>query len=135
VDLTADAAEPLSADHPSWSPDGTKLAFRYVNSLKVVAPDGTGSTTIVGNLGEVWELSWSPDGTKIAFANDVGGPLQEELFLVNADGNEREVRGGLGPRHVLADAGLVHRHTRQRSPGHGEGVGPRAASHSHGRCG
>ena len=100
VDLTADAAEPLSADHPSWSPDGTKIAFRYVNSLKVVAPDGTGSTTLVGNLGEVWELSWSPDGTKIAFANDVGGPLQEELFLVNADGTNL-VRTGIDVETTL----------------------------------
>jgi len=41
----------------------------------------------VANLGELWELSWSPDGQKIAFANDVGGPLQEELYLVNADGS------------------------------------------------
>ena len=86
LDLTADAAEPSRADHPSWSPDGTKIAFAYSNSIKVVAPDGSGNTTIVGNLGEVWEISWSPDGTKIALANDVAGPLQEELFVVNADG-------------------------------------------------
>jgi hypothetical protein len=86
LDLTADAPEPGSADHPSWSPDGTKIAFRYLNSIKVVAPNGSGSTTLVGNLGEVWEVSWSPDGTKIAFANDIAGPLQEELFIVNADG-------------------------------------------------
>jgi hypothetical protein len=35
----------------------------------------------------VWELSWSPDGTKIAFVNDAGGPFQEELFVMNADGS------------------------------------------------
>jgi len=94
VDLTADPAQFGSADHPSWSPDGTKIAFRYLNSIKVVAPDGSGSTTLVGNLGEVWEVTWSPDGTKIAFANDVAGPLQEELFIVNADGTNL-VRTGI----------------------------------------
>src|SRR4051812_39078044 len=87
VDLTADAAEPGRSDHPSWSPDSAKLAFQYLSSIKVVAPNAPGTaTTLVGNLGEVWEVSWAPDGTKIAFANDVAGPLQEELFLVNADG-------------------------------------------------
>jgi hypothetical protein len=86
ADLTADPAQPGKADHPSWSPDGSRIAFQYLSSIKVVAPDGTGSTTLVGNLGEVWEVSWSPDGAKIAFANDIRGPLQEELFVVNADG-------------------------------------------------
>jgi dipeptidyl aminopeptidase/acylaminoacyl peptidase len=101
VDLTADAAEPGGADHPSWSPDGTKLAFRYLNSIKVVAPNAPGSaTTLVGNLGEVWEVSWSPDGTKVAFANDVAGPLQEELFLVNADGSNL-VRTGVDVETTL----------------------------------
>jgi WD40 repeat protein len=100
VDLTADRDEPGQADHPSWSPDGAKLAFRYLSSIKTVAPDGTGSTTLVGNLGEVWEVSWSPDGTKIAFANDVGGPLQEELFTVNADGTNL-VRTGVDVETTL----------------------------------
>lgn len=94
VNLTADAAEPGKSDHPSWSPDGSKLAFAYLNSIKVVAPDGTGSTTIVPNLGEIWEIAWSPDGQTIAFSDDAGGPLQEELFVVDADGTNL-VRTGI----------------------------------------
>lgn len=85
--LTSSPAEPARADHPSWSPDGTRIAYAYSNSIKTVAPDGTGATTLVPNLGEVWELSWSPDGQKLAISNDARGPLQEELFVVNADGS------------------------------------------------
>jgi Tol biopolymer transport system component len=94
VDLTADPGEPGRADHPSWSPDGSKIAYQYLNTIKTIAPDGSGSTTLVPNLGGLWELSWSPDGTKIAFSNDVGGPLQEELFFVNSDGTNL-VRPGI----------------------------------------
>jgi dipeptidyl aminopeptidase/acylaminoacyl peptidase len=72
---------------PTWAPDGSAIAFSTVDSIRVVRPDGSGNRTLIGGLREVWELAWSPDGTKIAFANDAGGPLQEELHVVNADGS------------------------------------------------
>ena len=46
----------------------------------------SGSTTLVPNSARCGAVAGSSDGTKIAFSNDAGGPLQEELFLVNADG-------------------------------------------------
>ena len=80
-----------NAAYPNWSPDGSRIAFASgpasIGAIRVVQPDGGGLGVLVPNLAEVWEVAWSPDGTKLAFAQDVGGPLQEELFTANADGS------------------------------------------------
>jgi len=80
------AGETAAARAPTWSPDGTLIAFASLGVIKVVAPDGSGRRDLIPGLREVWEVSWSPDGRQIAFVQDAGGPLQEELFVANADG-------------------------------------------------
>ena len=80
-------------DYPSWSPDGTRIAFlSNSNTIKLMNADGTGETqltTCAPPTGNAWlesplfYLSWSPDGTKIAF-QDHG-----YIFKINVDGSNR----------------------------------------------
>ena len=83
-------------DHPSFSPDGKKIAFISQNdsggfSIKLIDPDETNQThltTIVHeNYPYPWHgkdsLSWSPDGRKIAFEEN------GDIFSINVDGSNR----------------------------------------------
>ena len=52
---------------PSWSPDGTQVAFAGSGGLYVVRADGDGVPRVVAAGSDVHSPRWSPDGTKIAY--------------------------------------------------------------------
>jgi len=63
---------PLRADHPRWSPDGSRIAFsgqREGKALNVYTVNADGSD-LQALPGPEWRIapSWSPDGKAIAFA-------------------------------------------------------------------
>ena len=72
--------------YPSWSPDGNTIAYATNTEVRRTTPSGAGDALIVGGFSEVWDVAWSPDGTRIAFINDRGTQVQEELYVVNANG-------------------------------------------------
>lgn len=73
---------------PSWSPDGTKIAFERLNngvrSVFVMNSDGTGVEPLAGVTTSNFDPRWSPDGTKIVFA---AGKANGGIYVENLDGS------------------------------------------------
>ena len=80
---------------PTWSPDGSELAFATYDAQKrrptivVVRPDGTAMREVKRTaFFPITEVQWSPDGSSILYVSD-------GVYLVDAAGNSlpREVTG------------------------------------------
>ena len=77
--------------HPSWAPDGTKLAFVslrdgnreiYLMDTETLQPVNLTNHPAKDN----WRVAWSPDGTKIAFTSNRDG-WKREIYVMNTDGS------------------------------------------------
>jgi Tol biopolymer transport system component len=72
-------------DTPSWSPDGTKIAYRTCSDIHIMNADGSGDHFLahpaIGIL--VVSPSWSPDASKIVF---------EEIFFISGFGSTFNIR-------------------------------------------
>jgi len=75
-------------DHPSWSPNGSKIAFvrglSVSDEIFVMNANGTGVARLTNNSINEKAPAWSPNGTKIAFVR-LG--LRDEIYVMNADGS------------------------------------------------
>ncbi|MFL6255544.1 MAG: hypothetical protein ACJ74T_11070, partial [Pyrinomonadaceae bacterium] len=73
----------LGASQPDWSPDGTRIAVAFVNSIWVSRVGVYDTRRLTSNTGDSYPR-YSPDGTKIVFQSTRDG--QAEIYIMNADG-------------------------------------------------
>jgi Tol biopolymer transport system component len=87
---------PGDAGHPSWSPDGSRLAFElHVQSdpeigqtdIYVIDADGTDPQRLTTD-GTSSSPAWSPDGSRIAYVHATRGG-NSDIHVMEADGSNR----------------------------------------------
>ena len=91
---------------PSWSPNGSRIAFYKHStdettwSIYVMESDGSNIRRLTDEQG-VYDDSptWSPDGTRIAFARAYPDEnYRSEVWMMNADGSQQyQILEGGGP--------------------------------------
>jgi Tol biopolymer transport system component len=75
------------ARQPSWSPDGSLIAFEDGGNVMTITPDGSHQHPIGAGAGMA-NPDWSPDGTRLAFVGlDPPRSTDTKIQVVNKDGS------------------------------------------------
>lgn len=87
--VTADGA---SSDGPSWSPDGSRIAFASerdsTREIYVMNADGSNEQRLTFDNAYDSRSSWSPDGLHLAFLSYRDG--KADISIVNPDGTDHK---------------------------------------------
>ncbi len=88
--LTTGLDPSAQASDPTWSPDGTQLAFTAYDGdhwrIYVIDADGTHRRVLTRGTGEWENPDWSPDGRWIAFEKFTYSGPHTRIQLVRPDG-------------------------------------------------
>jgi Tol biopolymer transport system component len=88
----------ISEWHPRISPDGTRIAYMSIENdigfVKVMNVDGTGDERVSEQFKLLRSGVWSPDGTEIFFSGLKLDDTQFDIFSVNVETGEMQLRIG-----------------------------------------
>jgi Tol biopolymer transport system component len=81
---------PYADEDPSFSPDGTKIAYSATlgpddSDIFIMSADGSNKINVTNKPSFNGEPAWSPDGSKIAFVSYRDG--NDEIYVMNTDGS------------------------------------------------
>lgn len=77
-------------NHPTWSPNGSRIAFaRDESDIYVMNADGSGARRVSDPLVEEVNPNWSPDGSWIAYTRRTPGTAAREVWIMRPDGTDR----------------------------------------------
>jgi len=91
-------ATPHIAEYnPSWSPDGSKIAFDAGKGVWVMNSDGSGRHRLTGTF-SYGAPSWSPNGTKLVYSSYPQFSSTGQLYIVSvATGRVHSLVKGFAP--------------------------------------
>jgi Tol biopolymer transport system component len=77
----------LDGLYPTWSPDGSRVAYAAADGIHIVGAGGTDDSVLIFLGGQVpTGIDWSPDGGTIAFTYTAPGNTQTDIATIAADG-------------------------------------------------
>ena len=75
----------IDENYPSWSPDGTAIAFSRDGDIYKASPSGANLTRLTTSAITEFEPDWSPSSSQIVFRQGING--DDELWKINANGS------------------------------------------------